>query len=97
MSGRIVSFKIRSKLAPPKSIKLVHAGFEVTLDHVGVTTRSFVNPDKLMDDCKVVIRDGFESTWDHVRSLLNPDRLMEDCAVVIHDGLDCTSAHVRSL
>ena len=67
------------------------------LDHVVVTTKSFVNPDKLIDDCRVVIHDGFNSTWDHVRSLLNPDRLMDDCDVVIQDGLVSTSAHVKSL
>ena len=50
-----------------------------------------------MDDCKVVIHDGFKSTWDHVRSLSNPDKLMDDCEVVIQDGLVSTSAHVISL
>jgi hypothetical protein len=44
------------------SIKVVHVGFDETLDHVGVITKWFVNPDKLIDDCNVVIHVGFDST-----------------------------------
>ena len=55
----------------------------MTLDHADVFTKSFINPDKLIDDCEVVIHDGFDSNWNHVRSLLNPDRLIDDCDVVI--------------
>jgi hypothetical protein len=70
------------------SIKVIHVGFDETLDHEGVRTKSFVNPDKLIDNCEEEIHDGFDSTWDHARSLLNPDRLMDDYVVAIHDGLD---------
>ena len=67
------------------------------LDHVGVTIKSFVNPDKFIDNCRFVSHDGFDCNWDHVRSLLNPDRLIPDCDVVIQDGLVCTSLHAKSL
>ncbi len=68
------------------SIKFVHVGFDETLDHVGVMTKSFVNPDKWIHYCEV--DDVFDSAWDHVTSLLHADRLMDNCDVAIHDDLD---------
>ncbi len=88
VSGTVVCFKLKLLNTLSVSIKVVHLGFDDTLDHVGVISNSFVNPDKLIDYCNVVIQVGFDSTWNHVRSLLNPDRLMDDCDVAIHDCLD---------
>ena len=64
-------------------------GFDSTWDHV----RSILNPDRLFDDCDVVIHDGLDCTSAHAESLLKPERLMVDCVDDPHDGRFGRSNH----